>query len=97
MYNRLDLIMHPVLQKLLNVNWLLFGKRHAVISNFWNILYTMLATVLVYAIPYDTYDQQYSPTKTKAWKIVIACVFFVLTFYFFIKVRFFFILMYILF
>ncbi|XP_065648825.1 transient receptor potential cation channel subfamily A member 1 isoform X2 [Hydra vulgaris] len=85
MHNRFDLIMHPVLQKLLNVNWKLFGRRHAVISNFWNVLYTMLATILVYSIPFTSYDQQYSPPKAKAWKIVIACVFFVLTFYFLIK------------
>ena len=81
--------MHPAIQKLLDVKWKLFGKRRAIISNFWNILYTILATVVIYSVPYSPYNEQFSPVKEKAWKIVLACIFMILTFYFWIKVNFF--------
>lgn len=86
MYDEVDLIMHPAVQKLLDVKWKLFGKRHAIVSNFWNIFYTILATLLTFSIPFYTYDQQYSPVKDNVWKIVLAVIFFILTFYFWIKV-----------
>lgn len=81
--------MHPAIQKLLDVKWELFGKRHAIISNFWNIFYTLLATILTYSIPFSPYDKQFTPIDKQVWKIVLAALFFVLTFYFWIKVSFF--------
>ena len=86
MHKELDLIMHPAIQKLLQVKWKLFGKKVAVISNFENILYTLLATVLTYSFPYHAYDKQFSPVKDRIWKLVLAALFFILTFYFWIKV-----------
>ncbi|XP_057306043.1 uncharacterized protein LOC130644445 [Hydractinia symbiolongicarpus] len=85
MYNELDLIMHPAIQKLLDVKWSLFGKTQAIINNFWNIFYAVLATVLTYTLPFSAYDRQFTPVKDKAWKIVLAVIFFILTFYFWIK------------
>jgi len=85
MYKELDLIMHPAIQKLLDVKWKLFGKQYAIISNLLNIFYTLLATVLVFSFPYHPYDKQFWPVREKVWKIVLAALFFILTFYFWIK------------
>ena len=86
-YQKCDLIMHPAVQKLLSVKWDLFGKRYAIISNFWNIFYVILLTILTFAIPFQPYDKQYTPIKRHAWKIALAAIFFILTIYFWIEVR----------
>ena len=86
MYDEVDLIMHPAIQKLMDVKWKLFGKRYAIVSNFWNIFYTILATVITFSIPMKGYDVQYTPVKDNVWKLVMAVIFFILTFYFWIKV-----------
>ena len=87
MYDEVDLMMHPAINKLLSVKWKLFGRRRAIIGNFWTVIHTLLATVLIFAVPYQPYDKQFIPVNEQVWKIILAVVFFILTFYFWIKVR----------
>jgi len=88
MYDEVDLMMHPAIGKLLSVKWKLFGRRLAIIGNLWNIMHTLLATILIFSIPYRPFDKQFTPVKDHIWKIVLAGLFIVLTFYFWIKVHF---------
>ena len=87
MYDEVDLMTHPAINKLLSVKWKLFGRRRAIIGNFWNVIHTLLATVLIFAVPFQPFDKQFSPVKENVWKIILAVVFFMLTFFFWIKVR----------
>ena len=87
MYDEVDLMMHPAINKLLSVKWKLFGRRRAIIGNFWTVIHTLLATVLIFAVPYQPYDKQFIPVNEQVWKIILAVVFFILTFYFWIKVK----------
>ena len=88
MYDEVDLMMHPAINKLLSVKWKLFGRRRAIIGNFWNVIHTLLATILIFAVPFKPYDKQFSPVKEQVWKIILAVVFFILTFFFWVKVFF---------
>ena len=88
MYDEVDLMMHPAINKLLSIKWKLFGRRRAIIGNFWTVIHTLLATILIFAVPFQPYDKQFSPVKEQVWKIILAVVFFILTFYFWVQVFF---------
>ena len=83
---------HPAIRKLLQVKWKLFGRRQAFIKSFWSVIHTALATILTFAIPYASFDKQFSPVTPEdgeagyIWKIILAVLFFILTCYFAIKV-----------
>ncbi|XP_066934970.1 uncharacterized protein [Clytia hemisphaerica] len=85
MYKEVDLMMHPSIKKLLSIKWKLYGKRRAIISNLGNVFHTLLATILIFAIPYRPYDQQFTPVKDNIIFITLAMLFVVLTFFFWIK------------
>ena len=80
--------MHPAINKLLSIKWKLFGRRRAIIGNFWTVIHTLLATILIFAVPFQPYDKQFSPVKEQVWKIILAVVFFILTFCFWVQVFF---------
>ena len=85
-YKDTDLVIHPAVRKLLEVKWKLFGRRHAIITNFFNIFYTILATVITFAIAFHPYDQQFTPWKKKWWKIFLSAIFILITLFFWVKV-----------
>ena len=86
MYKEVDLMMHPSIKKLLSIKWKLYGRRRAIISNLGNLIHTFLATILIFAIPYQPYDKQFTPVKDHIWQIILAMLFIALTFFFWIKV-----------
>ena len=52
-FNQLDLVMHPVFQRLLHVKWDLFGKFGSLINVSINLVYTLIWTFLGIFLPKD--------------------------------------------
>ena len=84
-YNQLDLVMHPVFQRLLYVKWNLFGKWGSSLNVLLNLFYTLIWTVLGILIPRDR--NYYSPMSENWWRLVLELIGLLLTGYFIFNVR----------
>eukprot|EP00794_Sanderia_malayensis_P006243 gene6243-6962_t len=82
-YKETDLVMHPVIQKMISVKWNLFARKKSLIDLFVNLFYTIIIFVLALLVPRD--GKPYTPLEKKAWRIVLEVIFFGLTIYFVIK------------
>ncbi|XP_046853071.1 transient receptor potential cation channel subfamily V member 3-like [Xenia sp. Carnegie-2017] len=78
--NRLDIIMHPVIRRLISVKWRVFGKLGGIGALLLNLLYATLWTVLAVTIPTKDKDA-YLPLPEKVWRWIIAVLIAVLTIY----------------
>ena len=65
-YDQLDIIMHPVFQRLLHVKWNLFGKRGSAKILALNFLLTIIWTVLGIFLPRDFH--YYLPLAENWWR-----------------------------
>ncbi len=83
-YNQLDLIMHPVFQRLLFVKWQQFGKKGSLKLMFLNLFYTLIWTILGILIPREG-ENFYTPLKTQWWRIILEFIAVSLTVYFLIS------------
>ncbi len=75
---RYDIIMHPVMQRLIGVKWQMYGKWGAIVDLVLNLIYTILWTVLAVTLPKQG-ENLYSPLKSNAWRLVIVGLLIVLT------------------
>ncbi|XP_065055381.1 transient receptor potential cation channel subfamily A member 1-like isoform X4 [Rhopilema esculentum] len=80
-YNQLDLIMHPVFQKLLDVKWNLFGKWGTFGLVAINLFYTLIWTVLGIFLPRHG-EKYYSPISETWWRLVLEVFGVLMTVYF---------------
>lgn len=71
--NCLELVMHPIFQRLIDVKWRYF-RLEAWLDILPNVLMTILYTVLACSMPRDV-STFYSPLSEQWWKIVLAVVF----------------------
>ena len=71
--NCLELVMHPIFQRLIDVKWRYF-RVEAWLDILPNVLMTILYTVLACSMPRDV-STFYSPLSEQWWKIVLAVVF----------------------
>lgn len=85
-YNQLDLIMHPVFQKLLDVKWNLFGKWGTFGLVAINMFYTLIWTALGLFLPRHG-DSYYTPISSNWWRLVLEIIGLLLTVYFIYSVR----------
>ena len=65
-----DLIMHPVIQRLIAVKWNYFGKRGAWWQVITNLFFVILWTVLGVTTPYKA-NELFDPIEKKWWRVVI--------------------------
>ena len=84
-YNQLDLIMHPVFQKLLDVKWNLFGKWGTFGLVAINLFYTLIWTVLGIFLPRHG-EKYYSPMSETWWRLVLEVFGVLMTVYFIFSV-----------
>ena len=80
-YEQVDLIMHPVIQRLLHVKWQLLGKMGSIKMLALNLFYTLIWTILALLIPCHP-DEYYHPLKDNWWRVVLEVVAVLLTCYF---------------
>ena len=85
-YRETDLVMHPVIQKMINVKWKLFARKKSIIELVINFIYTLVWVILALLIPRD--GKFHTPLASKSWRIVLEAIFFFLTVYFAFKVCF---------
>ena len=87
-YNQLDLIMHPVFQRLLLVKWNLFAKRGSWALVLLNLFYTLIWTFLGMFIPRGENLRYYDPLSSNWWRLVLELIGLMLTGYFIFMVSF---------
>ena len=75
--NCLELIMHPIFQRLIDVKWRYF-RAEAWLDILPNVLMAILYTILACSVPQNV-DNFYTPLSKNWWKIVIAIVFLAIT------------------
>jgi hypothetical protein len=78
--NRLDVIMHPVIRRLISVKWRVFGKLGGIGALLLNLLYATLWTIMAVTIP-TTKEDAYFPLPDKIWRWIIAVIIAILTIY----------------
>ena len=83
-YNQLDLIMHPVFQRLLHVKWELFGQRQVTKLVILNLFYTLIWTILGIFIPREG-ESFYTPLSNNWWRVVFEVIGVLLTVYFLVS------------
>ena len=83
-YKETDLVMHPVIQKLIKVKWHLFARRESLKELALNLFYTLIWIILAILTPRDV--KFYQPLGKKSWRIVLESIFFFLSIYFVYKV-----------
>ena len=84
-YDQLDIIMHPVFQRLLHVKWNLFGKLGSAKMLALNFLYTIIWTILGILIPRD--HKYYQPFSDNWWRLILEIFGVSMTIYFIFMVR----------
>jgi len=81
-YNQLDLVMHPVFQRLLHVKWNLFAKWGSWLMVLLNLFYTLIWTFLGIFIPRGEKLIYYDPISENWWRLVLELIGLCLTGYF---------------
>lgn len=66
-----DIILHPVMKRLIDVKWQQFGRNGAVSNLGLNLLYAILWTILGVTSTTDG-DELYLPWSRKAWRLVLS-------------------------
>jgi len=80
-YDDIELIMHPVVQKAIQVKWKLFGRMDTIRKLFITILYLICWLVLAYTFT-DNRDY-YQPWSENGWKIAFEALIIIFALYFF--------------
>lgn len=68
-----DLVMHPVIQRLIAVKWNYFGKRGAWFQVVSNLFFVLLWTVLGVTSPYKA-NELFDPIEKKWWRVMLGSV-----------------------
>ena len=75
---RFNVILHPVMQRLIGVKWQMYGKWGAIFDLVINLFYTMLWTVLGITLPKHGRDL-YLPLGANSWRLTIGIIVILLT------------------
>ena len=81
-YKQMDLIMHPVFNRLLEVKWEKFGLRGTVKNIFIHVLFVLLWTALGVTIHLGEDSDYYNPPNVYWWRIVLETLACLMTLYF---------------
>ena len=75
---RYDIIMHPVMLRLIGTKWQFYGKWGAILDIALNLTYTILWTVLAVTLPKHGRDL-YIPIIPNSWRLIIGIFLILLT------------------
>ena len=75
-----NVLMHPVMHRLIEVKWQQYGKFGTFLDLIVNVLYAILFTVFAVGTPGEG-RELYSPAKSKSWRVLIGIVLMVVTAY----------------
>jgi hypothetical protein len=78
--NSVNIIMHPVMQCLIVTKWERFGRRWAWFDFVLNMVSAIIWTTMGVTLPLD-HNSLYNPPREKWWRMVLACIALLLTFY----------------
>ncbi|XP_046863992.1 transient receptor potential cation channel subfamily V member 6-like [Xenia sp. Carnegie-2017] len=74
-----DIVMHPVMQRLVYMKWKKFGKRGAWLDLATNLLFSILWTILGVTLPNNA-NELYEPISKRWWRLLLAILVMLLTF-----------------
>lgn len=72
--HQLDIIMHPVMQKLIEVKWRFFGRRNISIMLSLNLLFIISWTALGIASSLPRTEEAPYKFPEDAWRIIVICI-----------------------
>ena len=75
---RFDILLHPVMQRLISVKWRMYGKWGAIQALVMNLVYTILWSVIGVSLP-KTGREMYEPLKENVWRLLIGILLILLT------------------
>ena len=79
-----EILMHPVIQRLISVKWNQFGKWASVFGASFHLVYIMIWTWLAIFLPSD--GNFYNPPSKFWWRIILEFLGCLMTLYFILKV-----------
>ena len=71
LYKQMELIMHPVFQRLIDVKWDLFGRRGVILQVVVQLLFVLLFTALGVTLHIGQDSNYYYPPRDFWWRIVL--------------------------
>ena len=80
--------MHPVILRLIDIKWQLYGNYRTGVYTAVNLFYTILWTSLGVSMPRDNVNGYYSPLKDNIWRIVLEVISLIMAVYFIVTVSF---------
>jgi hypothetical protein len=81
----MDLIMHPVFQRLIDVKWQQFGRRGVVLQLLVQLLYVFVWTALAVTLHIREDTNYYNPLSKYWWRIVLETIVCSMTVYFILQ------------
>lgn len=75
-----DVLMHPVMQRLVTLKWNQYGKVGTILDLMVNLVYAILFTVFAVRTPAVGKDL-YLPLSVKAWRIVLGLILILINIY----------------
>lgn len=75
---RFAIIMHPVIQHLIDVKWENFGKRGAICDLMLNLIYVTLWSIISIVLSHSSHDM-YQPMSSKGWRLAIVIAIIIVT------------------
>lgn len=81
-YQQMELIMHPVFQRMIDVKWNLFGRRGVILQVIVQVLFVLIWTTLGVTLHIGEDSDYYYPPQDYWWRIVLESFACSMTFYF---------------
>jgi len=79
-FKHLDLIMHPVFRKLIDVKWRRFGKMRCLLQVALHVIFVVIWTIVGVSLPRDY--KYYEPIKERWWNVTLESIVVLWTLYF---------------
>ena len=84
-YGELELLFHPVIQRLVKLKWDMYGRRFATFYLIVNIIYVMIWSA--FAVVMSASRNPLEPTEGNSWRIILAVLGILMTVLALVKVR----------
>jgi len=84
---QMNLLLHPVFKRLLNVKWNTFARRKHMIHLFWQFLFVLLWSVIAITTPVKSVSEYSKPFRDVWWRVILESIVVLMTLTFIVQVR----------
>ncbi|XP_032236009.2 transient receptor potential cation channel subfamily A member 1 isoform X2 [Nematostella vectensis] len=85
LFKQMDLIMHPVFQRLIAIKWSKFGRQGVILQLIVQLFYVLVWTALAVTLHFGEESKYYFPPSKYWWRIVMETIVVSMTFYFIVQ------------